>query len=116
MLQAVGEAKEPRTVPYIARNLGLSRQAVQRVVNGLLTQGFLALGENRHHATAKLLRLTDRGRECYRECRPIYDGWLSSIAMHLKPEDIIAGIAILEKVAGAALKTLESAIDDDTAP
>jgi hypothetical protein len=36
--------------------------------------------------------------------------------MHLKPEDIIAGIAILEKVAGAALKTLESAIDDDTAP
>jgi hypothetical protein len=31
------------------------------------------------------------------------DGWFSSIAPHLEPEDISAGIAILDKVAGAAL-------------
>ena len=116
VLQAVGEAQEPRTVPYIARNLRLSRQAVQRVVNELVAQGFIALGENRHHATAKLLRLTEKGRQCNGECRRIYDGWLSSIATRLEPEDIAAGIAILDKVAGAALEIVRSSLTDATAP
>ena len=112
----MGEAQEPRTVPYIARNLALSRQAVQRVVNELVAQGFIGLGENRHHATAKLLRLTEKGRECYDACRRIYDGWLSSIATHLGPEDMTAGIAILDKVAGAALEIVRSNLTDATAP
>ena len=116
VLQAVGEAQEPRTVPYIARNLALSRQAVQRVVNELVAQGFIALGENRHHATAKLLRLTEKGRGSYKECRRISDRWLSSIATHLEPEDIAAGIAILAKVAGAAREIVRSEFPDTTAP
>lgn len=116
VLQAVGEAQEPRTVPYIARNLALSRQAVQRVVNELVTHGLIALGENRHHATAKLLRLTDKGRERYVECRRIYDSWLSSIATHLEPEDIAAGTAILDKVARAAREIVRSTLPDATAP
>jgi len=116
VLQAVGEAQEPRTVPYIARNLALSRQAVQRVVNELVAQDLIALGENRHHATARLLRLTEKGRECYVECRRIYDGWLSSIRTHLEPEDIAEGIAILDKVAGAALNSVRSQLPDATSP
>lgn len=116
VLQAVGEAQEPRTVPYIARNLALSRQAVQRVVNELVAQGLIALAENRHHATAKLLRLTDKGRQCYGECRRIYSRWLSSIATHLEPEEIAAGIAILEKVAGAGLGIVRSELPDATSP
>lgn len=116
VLQAVGEAKEPRTVPHIARNLALSRQAVQRVVNELVGQGFIALSENRHHATAKVLRLTDKGRERYGECLRIYDGWLSGIATRLEPEDLAAAIAILNKVAGAAREIVRSSLIDATAP
>jgi DNA-binding MarR family transcriptional regulator len=116
VLQSVAEAQEPRTVPYIARNLALSRQAVQRVVNEIAAQGLVALGENPHHARAKVLRLTAKGRERYEEGRRIYDGWLSSIATQLGPEDIAAGIAILDKVAGAALEIVRSELSGAIAP
>lgn len=116
VLQAVGESPEPRTVPYIARTLALSRQAVQRVVNELVAQGLIDLAENRHHATAKLIRLTDEGRKSYGECRRIYDRWLSSIATHMEPEDIATGIAILDKVARAALAIVRSELPDATSP
>jgi hypothetical protein len=46
------------TVPQIARNLGLSRQAVQRVANDLNTADLIIFDDNPHHKRAKLIRLT----------------------------------------------------------
>ncbi|HVX57495.1 MAG TPA: helix-turn-helix domain-containing protein, partial [Candidatus Saccharimonadales bacterium] len=42
------------TVPQIARNMGLARQSVQRVVALLLEKGFVRLDDNPHHRRAKL--------------------------------------------------------------
>jgi DNA-binding MarR family transcriptional regulator len=52
----------PRTVPQIARRLGVSRQAVQRIADALVADGSAAFERNPDHATSPLLSLTPPGR------------------------------------------------------
>ena len=56
VLGAIAFAGAPQPVANIARNMGLTRQAVQRVVNELETEGFLMFAPNPHHQRAKLVR------------------------------------------------------------
>lgn len=58
VLGALGYSPMPLPVAHIARNMGITRQAVQRVVDLLLEQGFVALQPNPHHQRAKLVVLT----------------------------------------------------------
>ncbi|MBB3602126.1 DNA-binding MarR family transcriptional regulator [Mycolicibacterium sp. BK556] len=53
---------EALTVPQAARRLGVTRQAVQRVANELVSEGLVDLGDNPDHQTSSLLSLTDHGR------------------------------------------------------
>jgi DNA-binding MarR family transcriptional regulator len=59
------------TVAAAARRLGLSRQAVQRVVNDLLESGHLSARPDPDDRRAPLVTLTDEGR---RTLRRLYDG------------------------------------------
>lgn len=49
-------------VPHIARDMGLTRQGVQRSVNALFKKGLVELLNNPHHKTAKLVSLSPEGR------------------------------------------------------
>src|SRR3984957_21057366 len=51
----------PLPVAAIARNMGLTRQAVQRVANDLEQAGFVRFAPNPHHQRAQLLLLTAAG-------------------------------------------------------
>lgn len=51
----------PRTVASAARRLGLARQSVQRVVDGLVADGDLELRPNPDHARAPLVAITGSG-------------------------------------------------------
>jgi DNA-binding MarR family transcriptional regulator len=62
VLGALGYSAVPLPVSHIARNMGLTRQAVQRVVDLLAKRGFVNLEENPHHQRAKLVVLTSGGR------------------------------------------------------
>lgn len=53
---------EALPVAQIARNMGLTRQAVQRLANVLASDGLVAFTENPNHRRAKLVGLTPRGR------------------------------------------------------
>src|SRR5262245_55844783 len=66
VLGAVALAEAPMPVAWIARNMGLTRQAVQRVVNELSVEGVLDFADNPHHRRAKLVVLSDRGAKLYR--------------------------------------------------
>ena len=68
------------TVSDIARNLGLSRQAVQRVVNDMAASGFVRLEDNPHHKRAKLVNLTDKGQEVYGEVDREFTAWVNTVA------------------------------------
>ena len=50
-----------RTVPQIARRMGLTRQAVQRIANQLVKDGLATFVENPDHRGSPILRLTDEG-------------------------------------------------------
>jgi DNA-binding MarR family transcriptional regulator len=62
VLGALGYSPVPLTVAQIARNMGLTRQGVQRVVDLLAAHGYVALEPNPHHQRAKLVTLTTHGR------------------------------------------------------
>lgn len=62
VLGALGYSNNPLPVAHIARNMGLSRQAVQRVVDLLADRGLVRLEMNPHHQRAKLVVLTAAGR------------------------------------------------------
>lgn len=62
VLGALGYSTAPLPVAHIARNMGLTRQAVQRVTDLLVSQGFVRLEPNPHHRRAKLVVLTPSGR------------------------------------------------------
>jgi len=63
VLGALGYASSPLPVAHIARNMGLTRQSVQRVTDLLVECGFARLEPNPHHLRAKLVVLTPAGRQ-----------------------------------------------------
>ena len=54
-----------RPIAQIARNMGLTRQAVQRVANELEGEGFIRFTPNPNHQRAKLAMLTRKGESAY---------------------------------------------------
>lgn len=62
VLGALGYSPAPLLVAHIARNMGLARQSVQRVVDLLVERGLVRLAANPHHQRAKLVVLTPEGR------------------------------------------------------
>lgn len=62
VLGALGYSPTPLPVAHIARNMGLTRQSVQRVVDLLADQGMVGFEANPHHQRAKLIVLTPLGR------------------------------------------------------
>ncbi|HUB41331.1 MAG TPA: MarR family winged helix-turn-helix transcriptional regulator [Streptosporangiaceae bacterium] len=50
------------TVPMAADRLGTSRQAVQRIANDLVGEGFVVFDENPRNRRSPVLRLSDDGR------------------------------------------------------
>lgn len=74
-----------RTVPQIARTLGLTRQAVQRVADDLAERGLAAWRENPEHRRAHLLQLTSEGRATYGEALQRKALWAQGLSEGLTP-------------------------------
>ncbi len=74
-----------RTAPQIARSLGLTRQAVQRVADDLAELGLAEWLENPEHRRARLLRLTSAGRAAYGEALQRKALWAQGLSEGLTP-------------------------------
>lgn len=61
VLGALSRSPAPIPVAHIARNMGLSRQSVQRNVDLLASKGMVRFTANPHHQRAKLVVLTAEG-------------------------------------------------------
>ncbi|ADX47722.1 MarR family transcriptional regulator [Paracidovorax avenae] len=61
VLAALRYSAGPLAVASIARNMGLTRQAVQRIVDLLEERGLVEFQPNPHHRRAKLVVLTRAG-------------------------------------------------------
>jgi DNA-binding MarR family transcriptional regulator len=56
-----------KSVPQIARRLGVTRQNVQRIADGLASQRFAQFTPNPDHRTSPHLQLTETGRAALRK-------------------------------------------------
>jgi DNA-binding MarR family transcriptional regulator len=98
VLGALGYAPAPLPVAHIARNMGLTRQAVQRVVDLLVERGFVALETNPHHRRAKLVVLTAAGRTALDAAEAAAAPLDRRIVERVGSERIAAAIAVLTEM------------------
>jgi len=80
VLGAIANSDSAKPVAWLARDLGMHRQGVQRITNDLLKNGFVELAPNPHHRRASLVELTARGREAYKAAMRAYKPWVESLA------------------------------------
>ncbi|MGV7031493.1 MarR family winged helix-turn-helix transcriptional regulator [Methylobacterium symbioticum] len=85
VLGAATLAAEPPTVARIAREMGQTRQGVQRTVNDLLRLGLVELAENPHHRRARLVTLTEAGRSAFAAASARQAPWAAAIGRGLDP-------------------------------
>lgn len=88
VLGAIAMSGRPQPVAHIARDMGLTRQSVQRVVNDLQSAGLVAFAANPHHRRAKLVVLTARGQRAYDAAIERHVGWSNALAKGLSTREI----------------------------
>jgi DNA-binding MarR family transcriptional regulator len=98
VLGAVALAAASLPVAQIARNMGLTRQAVQRVVNDLGRMGLVRHAPNPHHRRAKLVLLTASGRAAYAAALERQRPWADALAHGLGVKQIENAVALLKSV------------------
>lgn len=111
VLGTIGLAGHDMTVPMIARHLGLSRQAVQRVANELARDGFVDFAVNPHHKRAKLVRHTKKGRTAYAAADRDWTEWANAVAERLDRAGLEAAQSALHSVGENCADTLARAAD-----
>lgn len=103
VLGAVALSPVPLPVAHIARNMGLTRQAVQRLANEIERDGLVRFASNPHHQRAKLVLLTPRGRAAYDAAMKRQGPWASRIANGLSIKQI--------ELAAATLRTIRQRLE-----
>ena len=75
VIGAIALSSAGLTVPGIARVLGQSRQAVQRITDVMVEDGILAYTENPKHKRSALVTLSEQGKDTYNMLREVQDPW-----------------------------------------
>jgi|TARA_B110000091_G_C13328334_1_gene275222 DNA-binding MarR family transcriptional regulator len=86
------------TVPGIARVLGQSRQAVQRITDVMVTDGLLSYQSNPKHKRSVLVVLTEEGRAAYKDLRDVQDPWAIQNTEDIPIEDLDAGLRLVRRL------------------
>ena len=96
VLHAVADS--PLPVAQIARNMGLTRQSVQRTVDLLAAEGLVTFADNPYHQRAKLVCLSERGGEVLQEVRRRQADWADHLAQGLAPDELRAATRLMETI------------------
>jgi DNA-binding MarR family transcriptional regulator len=98
VLGAIAMSPAPLPVAHTARNMGLSRQAVQRIANELEAEGLISFAPNPHHARAKLLLLKEKGARAYAAAMERQRPWATQLGARLTSEDIKTALRVMRAV------------------
>ena len=108
VLGAIDGSPVPLPVAHIARNMGLTRQAVQRSVDDMRADSLVHLEENPYHRRALLVVMTPEGRAAYDQASERQKAWVRELAAGLPSAQIA--------VAGALLHELRRRVEGDAVP
>jgi DNA-binding MarR family transcriptional regulator len=103
ILGAMVTAERPQPVAWLARNLGVNRQNVQRIINDVQKEGLVEFEPNPHHRRAQLVVLTNKGRQTFDAAMRLQAPWINSLSKGLSVKDI----ETVHRVIGALRKKLE---------
>jgi DNA-binding MarR family transcriptional regulator len=98
VLGAIQIAGEPLPVAHIARQMGLTRQSVQRTVDLLAQEGLITFADNPHHRRAKLVGFTPQGRRIMEEVNQIQTAWVNDLAQGLSAHALHDALQLLEAI------------------
>ncbi|WP_375489620.1 MarR family winged helix-turn-helix transcriptional regulator [uncultured Mycobacterium sp.] len=110
VMGAIALSPVPLPVSHIARNMGLTRQSVQRIVDDMRAGGLVRLEPNPHHRRASLVALTDDGLSAYASASVRQERWASDLAAGLPAQGIADAIMMLRTVR----QRLDDAADQTT--
>ncbi|MFD4919280.1 MarR family winged helix-turn-helix transcriptional regulator [Streptomyces virginiae] len=88
----------PRTVPQLARLLGLDRQPVQRLVNDATTLGLTETAPNPEHRRSHLIRLTPQGEAAIRSIQDAEETELRRRLSDLTTGDVTTTLHVLRRL------------------
>ena len=94
---AIDLADVPLTVAQIARNMGLQRQSVQRLINVLDTDGLVRLIENPHHKKSKLVQLTVRGQATLEKVKRVQVEWANHVSSGMRERSVKEAVVVLRE-------------------
>ena len=98
VLGAIALSPAPLPVAHIARNMGQTRQSVQRIANELEAEGLLRFAPNPHHQRAKLVLLTERGRKAFDAAMSRWQPLAAALGKSHKPAGIDATTELLRSI------------------
>jgi DNA-binding MarR family transcriptional regulator len=98
VLGAIALSPIPLPVAHLARNMGLTRQAVQRSVDEMRNDGLVQLDPNPHHRRAMLVTMTQGGNSAYRAASERQARWADALARGLSPKETEAASLLMREL------------------
>ena len=95
VLGAVAASPVPLPVSHIARNMGVTRQAVQRLANDLEREGLVRFAPNPHHERAKLVIMTDSGIRTFEMAMARQVPWANRLAKGIDAIELATAFRML---------------------
>jgi DNA-binding MarR family transcriptional regulator len=95
-------------VAQVARLMGLTRQSVQETAYGLEAEGFIEFIDNPHHRRARLMRLTDQGRDALGRVQRNQVSWANRVGDAQVLDELRAAVR--------ALRRIRETLDPDARP
>ena len=98
VLGALNMSNKPLTVSQIARIMGLTRQAVQRLADAMKKDGLLDYQPNPQHKRANHVVLTDKGRDIYSLISEIQIPWANQKSKEINADDLKTTLITLRNI------------------
>ncbi|MCW8917193.1 MAG: MarR family transcriptional regulator [Gammaproteobacteria bacterium] len=86
------------TVPQIGREMGQSRQAVQRLVDVMIKDGLLTLVDNPNHKRARYIEVTPKAEEIYQKLYQKQIPWADHCAAEFSIEELEIALAVIQRI------------------
>ena len=98
VMGAIDQEGSPLTVAQIARRMGLSRQAVQRIVRDLEQKEMISFESNRDHKRSSLVVLSPKGATAMRQVMEAQTKWVNELSKGRSQNSIKQALSLMQSV------------------